>query len=165
MVTLEQWNLDFISPIARYADNPKIAANLRDGFPQPYTLADAEAYVTGCIEKGEDGQLCRAIAVDGKAAGSIGVFLREQGQAELGYWLAEPYWGKGIMTRAVERICREAFSRFRISRIFAVPYTHNAASRRVLEKAGFRFGGYTESCGCTRGQVCIYTLDKSSETK
>lgn len=161
-VTLKKWSPDFIPLVAEYANNPKIAENLRDGFPQPYTRTDAEAYVNGCMEKGDVGQLCRAIAVNGAVAGSIGIFLRDHGEAELGYWLAEPFWGKGIMSEAVRQICREAFSRFEISRIYAVPYAHNAASRRVLEKAGFTFRGFTESCGCTRGRVCSYVLDKTA---
>ncbi len=155
---LESWRREFIPDFAQYADNPRIAENLRDGFPQPYTLSDAEAYVTDCIKKGDALQLCRAVTVGGKAVGSIGVFLREQRDAELGYWLAEPFWGRGIMTNAVGQICALAFSRYEICRVFATPYVHNAASRRVLEKSGFQFEGLTESCGCSRGRVCLYTL-------
>ncbi len=162
MITLERWKPESIPSLTRYADNPGIAANLRDGFPQPYTQADAEAYVSGCIGRGDDRQLCRAIVADGEAVGSIGVFLRESGEAELGYWLAEPFWGRKIMTRMVEKICREAFARYGLGRIYAVPYVQNTASRRVLEKAGFVFRGFTESCGCSRGRVCRYTFDNPS---
>lgn len=155
---LESWRREFIPAVAEYADNHKIAENLRDGFPQPYTWSDAEAYVTGCMAQGEKQQLCRAITVGGKAVGSIGVFLRGGLDAELGYWLAEPFWGRGIMTGAVRQICALAFLRFEISRIFATPYARNAPSRRVLEKAGFHFEGPTQSCGCSKGEVCLYTL-------
>ncbi|MPM88499.1 hypothetical protein SDC9_135603 [bioreactor metagenome] len=107
-----------------------------------------------------DTQLLRAIVAQGRAIGSVGVFLRENGQAELGYWLAQPYWGRDVMTRAVALLCAQTFLRFDVSRIFATPYTANAASRRVLEKAGFSDQGATQTHGCSRGNVCLYVLDR-----
>ena len=150
-VTLEKWHRRYIPAVAEYANNEKLARNLRDGFPQPYTLTDADQYVSNCIKKGDTEQLCRAVLVDGSFAGSIGVFLRENGSAELGYWLAEPFWGCGITTEATKQLCAEAFARFEITRIFAVPYEDNSPSRRVLEKAGFQLEGPAETCGCSRG--------------
>ena len=157
-VSLETWRRDFIPTVAAYANNRNIAVNLRDGFPHPYTLSDAEAYITGCMETGDGQQLCRAVVVGGEAVGSIGVFLRDGGRAELGYWLAEPFWGRGIMTDAVRQLCALAFIRFAISSIFATPYAYNTASRRVLEKAGFQFEGFARDHTCSRGALCLYTL-------
>ena len=77
MAILRPWRMSDIPDVARCAANPKIAANLRDCFPYPYTEADARDYVAGCIQAGESRQLCRAIEVEGRAAGSIGVFLQD----------------------------------------------------------------------------------------
>ena len=99
--TLRPWREADAASIARYADNAKIAANLRDVFPCPYAPQDAATFVESCIRQEGRGQMCRAIEVDGEAAGSIGLFLGSdvyRRSAELGYWLGEPFWGRGIMT-------------------------------------------------------------------
>lgn len=142
--TLRPWRAADAPSIAALADNPRIAANLRDVFPSPYTLVDAEAYVALCMAGDPSRELTRAIEVDGRAVGSIGVFRQTdvyRRSAELGYWLGEPYWGQGIMTGAVQAICREAFACYDIVRIYAEPFAHNTGSRRVLEKAGFILEG------------------------
>lgn len=158
--SLEPWQEGYIPDVAEFADNPRIAENLRDGFPQPYTPEHARAFVTECMALEHAGtQLLRAIVSEGRAIGSVGAFLRENGQAELGYWLAQPYWGRGLMTRAATLLCRQTFLCFNVSRIFATPYTANAASRRVLEKAGFSCQGAAQTHGCSRGSVCLYVLD------
>ena len=158
---LRKWQTQDIESVAHYANNEKIACNLRDVFPHPYTLSDAEGYVSSCINNSEARQLCRAITVDGLAVGSIGVFLAGdvyQKSAELGYWLAEEYWGKGIMTEAVKQICAEAFAAFDIVRIFAEPFAHNQGSRSVLEKAGFTLEGVMKNGVFKRGRVCDYCM-------
>lgn len=161
---LRPWRQTDAEAVAAAANNPHIAANLRNAFPYPYTLADAEWYVNDCIAQGEERQLTRAIIIEGRAAGSIGVFVRDdvyEKSAELGYWLAEEHWGKGIMTEAVRQICREAFDRFDILRIFAEPFADNLGSRRVLEKAGFAWEGTMRNGVYKNGQVhsyCMYAL-------
>ena len=163
-VTLVPWNPSHVESIARYADNPKIAANLRNVFPSPYTRKDAETFIRACMEQGEEGQLNRAIVADGEAVGGISVTCQEDvycRSAELGYWLAEPHWGKGIMTGAVRRICAEGFARWDIVRIFAEPYAYNTPSRRVLEKAGFALEGVLRQSVWKRGKLldsCMYAL-------
>ena len=80
---------------------------------------------------------------------------------ELGYWLAEPFWGKGIMARAVREMCREAFAALDIVRIYAEPYAYNTGSRRVLEKCGFTLEGTLRQSVCKNGRMldsCIYAL-------
>lgn len=137
---LKKWNIEYIGDVAKYANNEKIARNLRNAFPFPYTYEDAEWYVKNCIEKGDISQLCRVIVVDGEAVGSIGVFVRDDvycKTAEVGYWLGEPFWNYGIMSEAVSQLCEEAFKTFDIVRIFAEPFAYNIGSRRTLEKAGF----------------------------
>lgn len=162
--TLRPWQQSDVEAVAAAADNPHIAANLRNAFPSPYTLADAEWYVNDCIARGEERQLTRAILIEGRAAGSIGVFVRDdvyEKSAELGYWLAEEHWGRGIMTEAVRQICREAFDRFDILRIFAEPFADNLGSRRVLEKADFTCEGTMRNGVFKNGRVrsyCMYAL-------
>jgi len=166
MVTfiLRPWRPEDAETVAIAADNPKIAANLRNVFPHPYSLADAEWYINDCVAQGEERQLTRAIVINGRAAGSIGVFVKDdvyEKSAELGYWLAEEHWGKGVMTEAVRRICREAFGRFGIIRVFAEPFADNQGSRRVLEKAGFTYEGTMRDGVFKYGQVhsyCVYSL-------
>ncbi|MCI8970618.1 MAG: GNAT family N-acetyltransferase, partial [Oscillibacter sp.] len=95
---LRPWLPADAEPIAAAANNPKVAANLRNVFPSPYALADAEWFVGDCIAQGETRQLMRAIVIDGKAAGSISVSVKDdvyEKSAELGYWLAEEHWGRG----------------------------------------------------------------------
>ena len=162
--TLRPWQRTDAEAVAAAADNPNIAANLRNVFPSPYTLADAEWYVGDCIAQDGEHQLTRAVMIEGKAVGSIGVFVKDdvyEKSAELGYWLAEAHWGQGVMTEAVRQICRDAFGRFDILRIFAEPFADNQGSRRVLEKAGFTCEGTMRSGIYKNGRVhsyCMYAL-------
>ena len=161
---LRPWQREDAADVARYADNGKIARNLRDVFPHPYTLADAREFIESCIAADEENALFRAIEADGRAVGSAALCLGSdvyQKTAELGYWLAEDFWGKGIMTEAVKQLCREGFSRWNIQRIYAEPFAHNAGSRRVLEKVGFSLEGVMRRGVYKRGQVfdfCMYAL-------
>ena len=165
-IALGPWEERFAPALAEYANNPNVFANLRDRFPHPYTEADAWDYIRLC--KAEDGQafLARAITVDGVCAGSITVTLGEdvyRRSGELGYFLGEPFWGKGIMTWAARAICREAFAKLDIVRIYAEPYAYNTGSRRVLEKAGFTLEGTLRRSVYKRGELfdsCIYGLLK-----
>lgn len=162
--TLEKWDARMIGDVAQNANNEKIARNLRDAFPHPYTWEDAAGYVTMCAENDESRQICRAIVIDGHAVGSVGVFAESdvyRKSAELGYWLAEPYWGQGVMTAAVRQICEQAFGKFDLVRIHAEPFAHNIGSRRVLEKAGFALEGVKRKSVCKNGEICdscIYAL-------
>lgn len=161
---LRTWCADDVQALAEAANNPKIAANLRNVFPSPYTPADAEWFINDCSVKGEERQLARAIIIEKKVSGCVSVSLKDdvyEKSAELGYWLAEACWGNGIMTEAVRQICREAFRRFDILRIFAEPFADNLGSRRVLEKAGFTCEGIMRNGVFKNGQVhsyCMYAL-------
>lgn len=158
---LRSWRPGDAADLAAAADNPKIAANLRNSFPSPYTLEDAERFIRDCIAQGEERQLARAIIIEGKAAGGISVFVKDdvyEKSAELGYWLAEEHWGRGVMTKAVRQTCRESFARFDILRIFAEPFEGNLASRRVLEKAGFTYEGTMRNGVFKNGHVLSYRV-------
>ncbi len=162
---LKKWALSDAGSIAEYANNKKIADNLRNAFPNPYTLADAISYIHA-FQNDDPGRICRAIAIDGRAAGSIGVFTREDiysKSAEIGYWLAEPFWNRGIMTQAIRQICDMAFDRLSIVRIYAEPFAHNSASRRALENAGFTLEGILKNNIFKNNKIydsCIYALLK-----
>jgi ribosomal-protein-alanine N-acetyltransferase len=139
--------LDDAAALQRCANNRKIWINLRDVFPHPYTLEDARAFLS--FVRRENPQTTFAIATASEAIGCIGLRLGSdihRKSAELGYWLAEPYWGRGIMSEAVDRFTRHAFEVFDLQRIYAEPFANNPASARILEKAGFvREGGLRAS--------------------
>ena len=155
---LRPWRQEDVEDVLRYANNDKIARNLRNIFPYPYIRTDAETFIESCIAADETHQLFRAIEVEGHAVGSIA--LCRGGDvytlaAELGYWLAEDFWGQGIMAQAVRQICEEGAERWEdLLRIYAEPFAHNTASRRVLEKAGFTLEGVLRKSVCKRGRVC-----------
>ncbi len=129
--------------IARHANNRKVAMNLRDLFPHPYSIDDARRFIKIARERKPPNVMVIEVHADGvcEAAGGIGVHVQEDVErvsAELGYWLAEPFWGRGITTAAVRAMVTYAFATFPVTRVFALPYASNAASARVLEKVGFR---------------------------
>lgn len=163
-LVLRPWKLEDAEEVAAVANNPKIADNLRNVFPHPYSLQDAEEFAKDCIQKDGLGQITRIIEVNGRAVGSISVCV--QGDVyekcgELGYWLAEEYWGRGIMTEAVKRICKEAFETFDIVRIYAEPFEYNRGSRSVLQKAGFTCEGIMRNGVFKNGKIhsyCMYSL-------
>jgi len=135
---LRDWTLDDIGSLVRHADNPLIAAMMRDGFPFPYTPDDARRFVTLATTPGP--RLFLALEVDREACGGIGINLLEdvhRRSAEIGYWLSESCWGRGIATDAVRAIVPVAFGTFDIIRLQAGIFSSNRASMRVLEKCGF----------------------------
>lgn len=161
---LREWKKEDAVVIVKPANNPNIAKNLRNTFPHPYTLDDAKWYVNDCILHEGKNQITRAIEVNGKAVGSIGIFIGSdvyEKSGEMGYWLSEDYWRQGIMSKAVRLICREAFARFDIIRIYAEPFECNAGSIGVLEKAGFTYEGTMRKGVYKNGEVhsyCMYSL-------
>jgi RimJ/RimL family protein N-acetyltransferase len=136
---------DFES-LARNANDRRIAANLRDGFPHPYTEHHARMYLARVATHWPP--LAYAVADGDEVVGGIGILPGEdvhRRTAELGYWLAVPYWDRGIMSRAVCAFTGWAFVRFDLLRIHASVFHTNPASARVLDKAGFRFEGRLRS--------------------
>lgn len=161
---LRTWKPEDAASLAAAANNPAIACWLRNTFPNPYTQKDAVWFISDCISNAGKNQLAYAIEADGKAVGSVGVFVKDdvyEKSAELGYWLSEEYWGKRMMSEAVRLICKEAFGRFDIVRIFAEPFEDNKGSRRVLEKAGFTLEGTMRNGVYKNGKIhsyCMYSL-------
>jgi RimJ/RimL family protein N-acetyltransferase len=135
---VRSWRLADVEALARHADNRKIWLNLRDAFPHPYTVRDARDFIKSL--RGCTPETTFAIEVGGEAAGSVGFVLRhdvERVSAEIGYWLAEPFWGRGIATEALTAVTRHAIAVHKLTRVYALPFASNAASCRVLEKAGY----------------------------
>jgi [ribosomal protein S5]-alanine N-acetyltransferase len=136
--TLRPWNESYLDNLVKFAGNYLVAKNMSDAFPHPYTRKDGEKFIAMALQV----QPPRLFAIDvnGQAVGSIGFFPQTDihaKNAEMGYWLAQEYWGQGIMVEAVEQLVNYAFENFDITRIFARPFGTNRASQRVLEKSGF----------------------------
>ena len=134
----------------------KIQDNLRDGLPYPYTEQDATDYISAMLSEDENETFAFAITTDNKAIGSIGAFRQKnihKHTAEIGYYIAEEYWGKGLMTEAVKQICSYIFDKSNIVRIYAEPFSYNKASCRVLEKAGFLYEGTLRSNAIKNGKT------------
>lgn len=152
---LRDWRRDDAPSIARYANNRKIWLNLRDGFPHPYNRQHAEKFIARALQSIPTTLF--AIATHDEAIGSIGLMLGadvHRFSAELGYWLAEPFWGRGIMTGAVKCVTAYAVEALGLHRVFAEPYTNNVASAKVLEKAGFVCEGIMQSSAFKDGTIC-----------
>jgi RimJ/RimL family protein N-acetyltransferase len=135
---LRPWHPEDAPALVKHANNPRVAGNLRDGFPYPYTLPDARKWLE--MVAGNRDDIILAIEVNGEAAGGIGLHgLKDvyRYNGEIGYWLSEQYWGKGIMSDAVGAMVEHSFTKTRWLRLFATIYEHNISSMRVLEKNGF----------------------------
>lgn len=136
---LREFQTSDAGAIARLANNPAIAGNLRDAFPSPYTFDKAVSWLE-MVEFNKQNFL-RAIIVDGELAGSVGLHACHdvyRFNLELGYWLGEPFWNRGIMTEVVKAIVAFGFNELKAHRIFAGIFSFNTASARVLQKCGFK---------------------------
>ena len=138
-VTLREFTSDDKYRMVELANNPKISINLRDGFPNPYSLSDAEQF----LEKYAHLESSQIFAIEymGEYVGNIGLHKGTdvyRKSAEIGYFLGESYWNLGIMTRAVNMICEYGFKNMDIVKIYAGIFEYNTASMRVLEKCGFK---------------------------
>lgn len=133
---------------------------MRDRFPNPYTEADGRAWLELATET-EVRETNWAIEVDGEAAGGIGLEPQgdiNAGTAEIGYWLGEAVWGRGIATAAVAALTRHALTALGYRRVFATAFVENAASRRVLEKCGYRLEGVMRRSAVKNGRVVDQAL-------
>lgn len=154
--TIRKWKLSDAGDLAAALSNKKVQDNLRDGLPYPYTEQDGADFIAAMLAADEKDTFAFAITVDDKAIGSIGVFRQEnihRQTAEMGYYIAEEYWGRGIMTEVVRQTCAYVFARSDIIRIYAEPFAYNTASCRVLEKAGFEYEGTLRSNAVKNGRV------------
>ena len=152
---VRRWRPRDAASVVRYANNFNVSCYLRDRFPYPYTLEHARAFLASAV--GEEGDETKfAIEVDGEAVGGIGVIPGtdiERFSAEIGYWLGEPFWGRGIVSEALVLVTERTFDRLNLLRLFALAFAKNTASVRVLEKAGFEREGYLRSGAVKYGEV------------
>ena len=151
------------------ANNYKIWRNMRDRFPHPYTAEDAREWIRRVGEESPCANF--AIVVDGEAVGGIGLILNgdiHRCSAEIGYWLGEAFWGRGVVTEAVRALTQWAFDSFNLSRIYAGVLEWNPASMRVLEKAGYQFEGRLRKAVVKQNQVMdefIYSIVRDKEMR
>ena len=166
---LRKWRLSDAADLAAALNNEKILNNLRDGLPNPYTEQDACDYISAMLSADETDTFAYAITRNDRAIGSIGAFRKSnihRQTAELGYYLAEEYWGMDIMTEAIRQLCKIIFDSTDILRIYAEPFTYNTGSRRALEKAGFAFEGIMKNNAVKNGKVldmALYSLTRTME--
>ena len=140
--------------LALHANNRKVWINLRDRFPHPYTLLDARMWIKTASEAQPETHF--AIAVDGDAVGGAGFTVNDdvfRRSAEIGYWLGEEYWGRGIATATLKALTDYAFAHHDLCRIFAGVFEWNAASGRVLEKAGYVLEARLRRCVTKDGKT------------
>ena len=167
---LRKWRLSDAKDLAAALNNKKILNNLRDGLPFPYTEKDAAEYISHMLSADENAAFAYAITIDDRAVGSIGAFRQNnihRQTAELGYYLAEEYWGQGIMTDAIRQLCGLIFESTDILRIYAESFAYNTGSRRALEKAGFTYEGTMKNNAVKNGKVLdmtMYALTKEPYT-
>lgn len=168
---IRKWKISDAKELPLILSNKNIQDNLRDGIPYPYTEQNGREFIEAMLSANENDTFSFAITVDGKVVGSIGIFRQaniHRYTAELGYYISEKYWGKGIMTDAVKQICTYVFENSDIIRIYAEPFSHNIASCRVLEKTGFQYEGTLRSNAVKNGRIIdmkLYALLKPEVEK
>lgn len=162
-ILLRPWTFADASRLAVIANNKKIADNLRDGFPNPYSVQDARDWLSMILPENNPPRFF-AITIDGQINGSIGVVAKGdiyRKSCEIGYYIAEEYWHKGLATRAIRAATSYAFKTFDIIRIYAEPFADNAGSRRALHKAGYKHEATLRSNVIKNGIIkdsCIYGI-------
>jgi ribosomal-protein-alanine N-acetyltransferase len=148
------WRWGDEGSLVEHANNRKVWANLRDRFPHPYTAEDARRWFEHVLERGDEANF--AIAVGGRAVGGIGLMLGSdiyRLSAEVGYWVGESFWGRGIATAALRAVTRHGFEAHGLWRIFALAFADNLGSQRVLEKAGYTREGLLRCAAVKEGRV------------
>ena len=155
-IGIRAWRIEDSNDLSKALNNKNVQDHLRDGLPLPYTATDAESFISAMLSADRDKVFSWAITVDDVAVGSIGVFRKDNVHrltAEMGYYITEEYWNKGIMTEAVKLASQFIFNNTDIVRISAEPFAHNDASCRVLEKAGFSYEGTLRNNAIKNGQL------------
>ncbi|MFN8239937.1 MAG: GNAT family N-acetyltransferase [Bacteroidales bacterium] len=161
-IILRPWEIGYAEDLAKVANNKKIADNLRDGFPNPYTTGNAIEWIKSVIPLNDPPKLF-AIFYQGEIAGSIGLVTKDNiysRNLETGYFVGEKYWGRNIATHSIIAITHYAFSHFEIERLYAETFSDNKASGRALEKAGFKLEATIKRNIYKNGVIkdsCIYS--------
>jgi RimJ/RimL family protein N-acetyltransferase len=151
---IRSWRAADLESLVENANNRNVWINLRDQFPHPYGRREAKEFLQHMRTRKPETVF--AIAVDGNAVGAIGFVLQkdvDRVSAEIGYWLGEPYWNRGIVSEALGAITRHAIETHGLTRVFAVPFSYNAASCRVLEKNGYKLEGTLRRSAIKNGVI------------
>lgn len=151
---VRSWEADDLASLVAHANNRRIWEHLRDQFPHPYTRRDGKAFLEHVMRARPETTF--AIDVAGQAVGAVGYVLRtdvERVSAEIGYWLGEAYWGRGLCAAAVAAVTHHAVAQHGLTRVYALPFAHNVASCRVLEKAGFTVEGRLRRSAIKDGRI------------
>jgi RimJ/RimL family protein N-acetyltransferase len=151
---VRSWRTTDVESLTRHANNYNIWINLRDAFPHPYTKRDGRTFIKGALSRTPETMF--AIAVEDEAVGGIGFVIHadvERVSAEIGYWLAEPYWKRGIATEALTAVTAHAIATHHLTRLYALPFAWNDASCRVLEKAGYVLEARLRRSAIKNGQI------------
>lgn len=166
-IILRPWSVSDAEALALIADNKNIANNLRDGLPNPYGINDAIKWLNLILPENDPPRFF-AIKYEEKLAGSIGIVTKTdiyRKNVEIGYFIGEEHWRKGIATKAIKAATSYSFSKFDIVRVYAEPFADNSGSRRALEKAGFKleatFKNYVIKNGIIKDS-CIYSVLKEN---
>ena len=152
--TVRHWAATDLMALVTHANNRHVSIHLRDRFPFPYEVEHGRTFLDWIIQQASP--TVWAIEVNGEAAGGIGVELHqdvERVSAEIGYWLGEAAWGRGVVTEALQAVTAEVFRRFELTRIYALPFADNRASVRVLEKAGYTLEGHLRQSAIKDGVI------------
>jgi ribosomal-protein-alanine N-acetyltransferase len=152
--TVRSWAWRDRDAIVKHANNRHVWINLRDRFPHPYTVNDARRWLESVVDQKPETNF--AIAVADEAVGGIGFTVQHdvaRRSAEIGYWLGEEFWGRGIATEALIAVTDYAFSNYDVCRVYAHVFEWNLASARVLEKAGYAYEGCLKKSVTKDGQT------------
>ena len=164
-IILRPWSISDAPQLALIADNKRITGNLRDGLPFPYSVKDARDWLNLILPENIPPRFF-AITIDRELVGSIGIITKTdiyRKNVEIGFFLSEKFWGKGIMTKAIKAATAYSFRDFDIIRVYAETFSDNTGSRRALEKAGFILEATIKSNIIKNGIIkdsCIYSVLK-----
>ncbi len=151
---LRFWKESDASALSKHANNKKIADNMRDGFPFPYSIDNANTWLAMATK--ETKHILLAIEVEGEAAGGIGIIFKEnvyRFTAEIGYWLGETHWGKGITTEAIIKLSDYIFANISIARLQAEIFSPNIASMKTILKAGYHLEAINKNAVYKNGRL------------
>jgi RimJ/RimL family protein N-acetyltransferase len=157
--SVRSWRAGDLPALVSHANNREVARQLRDRFPHPYEPAHALGFLQWVGQQSVE--TVWAIAVDDGAVGGIGLQVGEDIErvsAEIGYWIGQDHWRRGLATAALRVVTEYGFAQFGLTRIFAVPFAANAASIRVLEKAGYTLEGDLRRSAIKDGVICDQRL-------
>lgn len=154
LAVVRNWQDDDRAALVRHANNRKVWRNLKDRFPHPYTDEDAAAWLA--LARSDPDRTGFAIEIDGACAGGVGLVPLTDvhaRSAHIGYWLGEPFWGRGVMTAVVRAVTAHAFAERGFLRLEAPVFAWNPASMRVLEKCGYAREGVLRKSVFKDGEV------------